>query len=97
MDRYARWKMGLHPTREAIRDYIREGAMVLLMDGVRMMGAMAVTLYQGEDYHAIAWGVDAADDDVAVLHLLGVRPSARGRGVGAQLVRGALGYCSVTA
>lgn len=90
MDRYARWKMGLHPVREAIRDYIREGAMVLLMDGVRMMGAMAVTLYQGEDYHAIAWGVDAADDDVAVLHLLGVRPSAQGRGVGAQLVRGAL-------
>ena len=34
--------------------------------------------------------MDAADDDVAVLHLLGVRPSARGRGVGAQLVRGAL-------
>ena len=45
---------GAHPTREAIRDYIREGAMVLLMDGVRMMSAMAVTLYQGEDYHAIA-------------------------------------------
>ena len=54
MDRYARWKMGPHPTREAIRDYIREGAMVLLMDGVRMMGAMAVTLYQGEDCHVIA-------------------------------------------
>lgn len=34
--------------------------------------------------------MDAADGDVAVLHLLGVRPSARGRGVGAQLVRGAL-------
>ena len=34
--------------------------------------------------------MDAADGDVAVLHLLGVRPSARGSGVGAQLVRGAL-------
>lgn len=90
MARYARWKKGLHPTRAAMRDYIREGAMFLLMDGACIAGAMAVTLWQGEDYHAIPWGVEAADDEVAVLHLLGVRPSAQGKGVGARLVREAL-------
>ena len=66
--------------------------MFLLMDGACIAGAMAVTLWQGEDYHAIPWGVEAADDEVAVLHLLGVRPSAQGKDVGARLVRKALGF-----
>ena len=52
---YARWSKGKHPTEESIRTYIEDGSMFLYREGGGIVGAMAVTMYQGEDYHAIEW------------------------------------------
>ena len=52
---YARWSKGKHPTEEGMKAYINEGSMYLYRDNGKIVGAMAVTMYQGEDYHAIEW------------------------------------------
>lgn len=88
--------MRLHPFLSIVRDFrsviFKELREQLLKKKGQLTdaGAKAVALRQYETDRAVAWGVEAADDEVAVLHLLGVRPSAQGRGVGAQLVRRAL-------
>ena len=57
MATYARWSKGKHPTIEGIRAYINEGSMYIYREQGVIVGAMAVTMYQGEDYHAIDYTV----------------------------------------
>ena len=90
MATYARWSKGKHPTVEGIRAYINEGSMYLYRENDTIIGAMAVTMYQGEDYHAINWTEQVADDQVAVIHILAVSPDAQGCGIGSEMIREAI-------
>ena len=56
VEKYARWQKGKHPTADSIKAYIEEGSMYLYKEQDAIVGAMAVTMYQGADYHAIEWG-----------------------------------------
>ena len=90
MATYARWSKGKHPTVEGIRAYINEGSMYLYRESGAIVGAMAVTMYQGEDYHAIDWSQQIADDKVAVIHILAVSPDTQGKGIGSEMIREAI-------
>ena len=87
MATYARWSKGKHPTIEGIRAYINEGSMYLYRNNGKIIGAMAVTMYQGEDYHTIDWTEQVADDKVAVIHILAVSPDEHGKGIGSEMIR----------
>lgn len=90
IDLYARWKKGKHPTAESIKAYIQEGSLYLYKEQDTIIGAMAVTMYQGEDYKAIEWSRDATDNEVAVIHILAVSPEKQGCGIGSGMVREAI-------
>ena len=90
MATYARWSKGKHPTVEGIRAYIDEGSMHLYRENGIIIGAMAVTMYQGEDYHAIDWAKQVADDTVSVIHILAVSPDAQDKGIGSKMIREAI-------
>jgi ribosomal protein S18 acetylase RimI-like enzyme len=87
---YARWSKRKHPTLEGIKAYIEEGSMYLYKEGNVIVGAVAVTMYQGEDYHAIEWSQQVADDKAAVIHILAVSPDYQGKGIGSEMVREAI-------
>ena len=90
MEQYVRWKKGLHPTHDGISAYIEEGSMYLYKENDAIVGAMAVTMYQGEDYHAIEWIQQVEDSKVAVIHILAVSPDAQGKGIGSKMIREAI-------
>ena len=90
MATYARWSKGKHPTVEGIRAYIDEGSIYLYRESGTIVSAMAVTMYQGEDYHAIDWTEQMADDRVAVIHILAVSPDTQGKGIGSGMIREAI-------
>ena len=87
---YARWSKGKHPTEEGIQIYIEEGSMYLYRENGGIVGAMAVTMYQGEDYHAIEWARQVGGDEVAVIHILAVSPDRQGEGIGSEMIREAI-------
>ena len=90
MATYARWSKGKHPTIEGIRAYINEGSMYIYHERGVIVGAMAVTMYQGEDYHAIDWSQQVPDEKVAVIHILAVSPGYQGKGIGSEMIREAI-------
>ncbi len=90
METYARWKKGQHPTEEGIKVYIEEGCMYLYKENDTIVGAMAVTMYQGKDYHAIEWAKHVEDNEASVIHILAVNPDYQGSGVGAEMIREAI-------
>lgn len=84
--RYARWQKGKHPTPEGIKAFIEEESLYLRRENGLIIGAMAFPMHQGEEYHAIAWSRNVADDEVAVIHLLAVSPDYQGTGIGSEMV-----------
>ena len=83
---YARWQKGKHPTVEGIKAYVDEGSIFLYKENSIIVGAMAVTMYQSEDYHAIEWSQKVPDDEVAVIHILAVSPDKQGAGIGSEMI-----------
>ena len=90
MATYAKWSKGKHPTIEGLKAYVNEGSMYLYCERGVIVGAIAVTRYQGEDYHNINWSQQVADDKVAVIHILAVSPDAQGKGIGSEMIREAI-------
>jgi ribosomal protein S18 acetylase RimI-like enzyme len=84
--KYARWSKRKHPTLEGIKAYIEEGSMYLFKEDNVIVGAMAVTMHQDEDYHPIEWLQQVADDKVAVIHILAVNPDYQGKGMGTEMI-----------
>lgn len=70
--------------------YIEEGNLYLYREENVILGAMAITMYQEEDYHAIEWSKQVADNKVAVIHILAVSPDSQGKGIGSEIVREAI-------
>lgn len=87
---FARWQKGKHPTADGIRAYIEEGSMYLYKEKGVIVGAMAVAMCQGVDYHAIDWIRQVPDDEAAVIHILAVGPDHQGKGIGSEMVREAI-------
>ena len=83
---YARWQKDKHPTVEGIKAYVDEGSMFLYKENDIIVGALAVTMYQGEDYHAIEWSQKVPDDKVAVIHILAISPDKQGAGLGSEMI-----------
>ena len=85
------WTFGVYPSEEDIRGYLENGEMWLSFVDDRPLGVYALVPHEDPEYDIVTWPTDAADDEVAVIHLLAVHPSARGKHAGAELVRHAIG------
>lgn len=90
IDIYAQWRKGIHPSGQGIMSAIEAGSMYLYRENGNIVGAMVLTMRQSEEYHAVAWSQQMADDEVAVIHMLGVSPDRQESGVGAEMVREAI-------
>lgn len=83
---YCRWIYGKHPTDDMIEEYIKNGNMYFAEEGDMVVAAAAVTFFQNEDYHPVQWNVDAADDEVAVIHILCINPEKQRCGIAKKVV-----------
>ena len=90
IEKHARWQHGKHPTADGIKSYVNEGCMYLYKEQDTIVGAMALTMYQGADYPAIGWSRQVQDDEVSVIHILAVSPDKQGTGIGSEMVREAI-------
>ena len=90
IDIYVQWRKGIHPSGQGIMSAIEAGSMYLYRENGNIVGAMVLTMRQSEEYHAVAWSQQLVDDEVAVIHMLGVSPDRQESGVGAEMVREAL-------
>ena len=93
------WQMGSHPSHEMLLDAASDGNLLVAVDDGHddaddtaaetanpVLGACILNGVQGVDYGIIDWDVQCDDTEVNVLHLLGVSPAARGRGVGRAII-----------
>ena len=86
MDTYAKWEYGKHPTDDMILGYIRTGAMYFCKKEGEIIAAVAVTPFQGEDYHDTLWSISLKDSEVSVVHILCVDPKLQKQGIAREIM-----------
>lgn len=83
---YTVFREGIYPTRaDAEKSLLNETLYVYEEDGV-VAGSMILDGQQPEEYRKIAWASQVPDENVKVIHLLMIRPRAKGKGIGLALI-----------
>ena len=81
------WKKDIHPAPEDIQNAIANGWLYYGMENGRIAASMILNQKYNEEYKKAAWKVDAAPDEILVIHLLGVHRDFTGHGFAKEMVR----------
>ncbi len=80
-ENYPRWKKNEHPTVEEAAQEIKEGSFYLAeMDGA-MMGNMILNHKAEDGFDHVSWQIEAAPEEVYIIHSLAVHPAYQGQGL----------------
>lgn len=84
------WRKGVYPAEADFQKAIRAGTLYVGELEGGLAAGMIVTQGTDRSYDGAPWRVDAADDETAVIHTLGVSPSFTGQSLGLCMVEGAI-------
>lgn len=84
------FKKGIYPTRKDAEKAIRDETLYVYEENNSIAGSIIVDGVQPEEYKGFVWGKTLSNDEVMVIHLLMVRPSAAGKGIASSLVKYAM-------
>lgn len=84
------WKKGIYPSDEDLLTALREQTLFVGTEGEEIVAVMVMNHACVEDYALATWQVDASPEEVTVLHMLGIHPSHRGKGLAKELVTWAI-------
>lgn len=84
---YTVWKMGVYPTRETAEKSLAAGSLYVMEQDGEICASIILNREQPEEYGSIKWKYSAQPDEVLVVHLLCVRPSKAGQGIGKAMVQ----------
>lgn len=90
MKKYVKWEYGKHPNDDMLNKYIDDGDMYMFMENETILGVVALTFYQTEEYDSVDWKADASGNEIMVVHLLGVTPKEQGNGYARKIIEAAL-------
>lgn len=91
---YTIFKKGVYPTKNDAKNALKQNALYVYEDNGEILASMIFNSVQPEEYKKISWSSEQSNpvspDQLRVIHLLMVRPSASGKGIGAAMVKEAL-------
>jgi len=84
---YTVWKLGVYPTRETAEKALSEGTLYVMDQDGEICASIIADQKQPGEYEKIEWKQRAKPEEVLVIHLLCVRPSKAGMGIGRDMVK----------
>ena len=84
------WRKGVYPTGKTFCKAVQAGTMYVGELEGRLAAGMIVTQGTDETYGNAPWRVQAQNSETAVIHTLGVSPAEGRRGLGLQMIEGAV-------
>ena len=83
----AGWIKDVYPSREMIKGCVEAGEYYIAEENGSICGAMVVNHSFNESYRDFNWPTKAEDDEITVIHALGVHPKYMGKGIAKRMVR----------
>lgn len=91
-----KWDKNIYPTEEYIKNSIEQGLLyIALLDG-KTAAAMVLNTFQPQGYEKGHWRVEAEEDEISVIHTLGVLPRLTNKGIATQMVKFAVEHAKNT-
>ena len=84
------WKKDIYPAPEFLKDSIENGELYIAEEEGTIVGAMVLNHQSNDEYSKFDWPTKAYDEEVTVIHALGILPSERGKGYARQMVKFAI-------
>lgn len=84
------WEKGIYPSDDFLRLSIQREALYTLWHGGAVVAAMVLNHDCAAGYEKIPWQVTASQDEILVIHALGILPAHQGQGFASFMVRQAL-------
>ena len=84
------WQKGVYPAPDFRRVSIERGELFLGEEAGRTVAAMVLNHEYNEGYRRFQWQTEASDDEILVIHALGVHPDFARMGYAKALVREAI-------
>ncbi len=84
------WIKDVYPSYDMIKDCTKAGEYYIAEEGGCIVGAMVLNHSCNESYREFEWPTKAEDDEVTIIHALGVHPDHSGRGIAKAMVRFAI-------
>lgn len=81
---------GGFPSQDMVRDAIYSGSQFIGVENDKIVAAYIMNHDCDNAYHTVQWHINAAENEVVVLHALRVLPDYGGRGYSKQLVEHAI-------
>ena len=87
---YTVWQLGVYPTRETAEKGLIDGSLYVMEQMGEICASIIINQKQPKEYDDIEWKYCAKPEEILVIHLLCVRPSKAGHGIGKQMVQFAI-------
>lgn len=81
------WEKDVYPSQEFLMEAIECGELYIGELNGEIAACMVVNHKYNEEYKEITWSVEAADEEILVIHALGVHPMFSGQGIATQMVQ----------
>ena len=84
------WKKDIYPSPEELTDALNNKQLWVYEINGEYAGGMIINSVPNDGYSQVNWNVDCEDDEVTLIHALGVKPEYQGRGIASEMVKHAI-------
>ena len=84
---HPKWQKGIYPDPKELQAALNNAELFIDEEAGRIAAAMRVNHDVTEGYEKVTWAVQAAKEEVTVIHMLGVSRAAQGKGIARKMVQ----------
>ena len=81
------WEKDIYPAPEFLKESIESGELYICTDDNHIAGAMVLNHRCNDGYRKFQWQTGAAENEILIIHALGVHPVYSGKGYAKEMVR----------
>ena len=81
------WEKDVYPTQEFLQESIRNKELYYTSENSNIQACVIVNHKYNDGYKGVKWSVEVPDEELLVIHALGVLPEFSGRGIAKQIVQ----------
>lgn len=90
---HPKWIKGVHPSRPLLEQAIQNAQLYIGVCGQTIVSAMILNHDYASGYETVKWAVQAEDDEVSVIHVLGIHADYQGQGIAKKMIEYAFLIC----
>ena len=87
---HPKWQKGIYPDPEELKTAVEKSELFIYEEADEIVAAMRLNHEVTDGYEKVSWTVDAAKEEVTVIHMLGVAVRQQGKGIAKKMVKYAI-------